>query len=61
MEGVDQVLKSRSSEVVDFTTEAGYIRHFEARLQLTEMNEVLIIIRDMTERIALENKLRENG
>ncbi|HAS72715.1 MAG TPA: diguanylate cyclase [Clostridiales bacterium UBA8960] len=59
VEGVDQVLKNRSSEVVDFTTEAGYIRHFEARLQLTEMNEVLIIIRDMTERIALENKLRE--
>ena len=31
---------------------------FEARLHLTELNEVLIIIRDMSERISLENKLR---
>lgn len=33
-------------------------KNFEARLTLTEMDEVLIIIRDITEQIKLENKLR---
>ncbi len=31
---------------------------FEARLHLTELDEILIIIRDMTERIQLEHRLR---
>lgn len=57
-EGVERVFKKSESDVIEFTTGDGFIRHFEGRLQLTEMNEVLIIIRDMTERVALENKLR---
>lgn len=59
IDGVNQVFATRTSDVLEFTTESGYTRHFEARLQLTEMNEVLIIIRDMTDRVALENRLRE--
>ncbi len=35
------------------------VRYFEARLHLTDMEEVLILIRDMTERYALEKQLRE--
>ena len=57
-EGIDRVFKKNTSDVIEFTTDSSYTRHFEARLQLTEMNEVLIIIRDMTERVALENRLR---
>ena len=34
------------------------LKQFEARLRLTEQNEVLVIIRDITERVALENQLR---
>lgn len=59
IEGVDNVLRYRQSEIINFTTDSGFIRHYEARLQLTEMNEVLIIIRDMTERVSLERQLRE--
>lgn len=59
IEGVDNVLKNRHSEIINFTTAGSFTRHYEARLQLTEMNEVLIIIRDMTERISMEKQLRE--
>ena len=34
------------------------LKEFEARLRLTEQNEVLVIIRDITERVLLENQLR---
>ncbi len=58
-EGIDQVLDSRSPEISTFSiTVSNEEKHFEARFQLTEQGEVLIIIRDMTERISFENKLR---
>jgi len=59
IKGIDQVLHTKNAETLQFeSTREGITRYFEARLQLTEMDEVLIIIRDMTERITLENTLR---
>ena len=34
------------------------VKHFEARLRQTEQNEVLVIVRDITERFTFENQLR---
>ncbi len=36
-----------------------YVCYFEARVNISEFDEVLIIIRDMTERVQMEMKLRE--
>jgi diguanylate cyclase (GGDEF)-like protein len=35
------------------------INYYEARIHISELDEILIIIRDVTERILLENKLRD--
>ncbi|GAB6107427.1 bifunctional diguanylate cyclase/phosphohydrolase [Fusibacter bizertensis] len=58
--GVDNVIDSRKAQVLIFDVlSPTQKRHFEARFQLTELNEVLIIIRDITERTMLEEKLRD--
>ena len=36
-----------------------FVYYFEARVNISEFNEILIIIRDMTERMLMEMKLRE--
>lgn len=56
---IQKVLRDLSARSFNF--EHSYenaLRHFEARLHRTDQNEVLVIIRDMTERIDLENQLR---
>ncbi|MDH8679246.1 diguanylate cyclase [Fusibacter bizertensis] len=59
-QGVDEVILNRKPEIINFTVVSSVQkRHFEARFQLTELNEVLIIIRDMTQRTVLEEKLRD--
>lgn len=35
------------------------LNYYEARIHISELDEILIIIRDVTERILLENKLRD--
>lgn len=56
---IEEVLNTQEPRSFDFELNlSGENKFFEARLHLTELNEVLIIIRDMSERISLENKLR---
>ena len=56
---IEDVLNTQEPRSFDFELNlSGENKFFEARLHLTELNEVLIIIRDMSERISLENKLR---
>lgn len=58
--GVDEVITNRRPHLINFiVASSSQKRHFEARFQLTELNEVLIIIRDMTQRTTLEEKLRD--
>ena len=56
---VAQVVISRSLVTYDFHMEIdNRTYYFEARIHISAFDEVLIMIRDMTDRITLENRLR---
>lgn len=57
---VKEVVKHRQLMTANFTLEQGpNPLHFEARLHISELDEVLIIIRDITDQVLLEDQLRE--
>jgi diguanylate cyclase (GGDEF)-like protein len=57
---IQQVTNTKSLSSYYFTMSFRDVLHyFEVRIQISEFDEVLIMIRDMTERIELENKLRD--
>ncbi|OJV62974.1 MAG: hypothetical protein BGO41_09725 [Clostridiales bacterium 38-18] len=60
IKGIDEVFENRKPQIIEFTinSEKG-TKHYEARFQQAESSEVLIIIRDMTNRVLLENQLRD--
>jgi len=57
---IEQVVKRRVLSVYHFTLSlSDQLHYFEVRIQISEFDEVLIMIRDMTERVTLENQLRD--
>lgn len=57
---VKEAVRSGSFEAKEFQlVKDGLVFYFEARLHRAETNEILIMIRDMTQRIALERQLIE--
>ncbi len=55
-----EVFESRKMAAYDFSIDMNQKTHYlEARIHISEIDEILIIIRDMTERTLLEHKLRE--
>lgn len=59
-EAIHKVISKRSLVTINFTlTQPEKDYYFEARLHISEIDEILIMIRDMTERTLLEMKLRD--
>lgn len=59
-EAIQKVLETRGLQTYDFVLKkSGTLMYLEARIHISEIDEILIIIRDMTERVQLEKKLRE--
>lgn len=59
-EAIRKVVETRGLQSYDFVLgKSGKIINLEARIHISEIDEILIIIRDMTERVQLEKKLRE--
>ena len=59
-EKIAEVSQSREMATYNFSFTFSRKKYYlEARFHISEINEILIIIRDMTERTLLENKLRE--
>lgn len=57
---IEEVVKKRTLSAHYFTIPLnGQTHYFEVRIQISEFDEVLIMIRDMTERVTLENQLRD--
>lgn len=57
---IKEVVQQRSMLTINFTFEINGDQHFfEARTNISDINEVLIIIRDITEQRKLEMKLRD--
>ncbi len=57
---IDNVIDTRELSTCLFSiVEQSITHHFEARLHLSEINEILIMIRDMTDRVVLEEQLRK--
>jgi len=58
-ETVSQVVISRSLVTYDFQMDVDKrTLYFEARIHISSFDEILIMVRDMTDRITLENRLR---
>lgn len=58
--GVEEVLRTDILYTSEFQIEKNHkTLYFEARFHKSETDEILIMIRDMTERILLENQLRD--
>lgn len=59
-EGINKAVKFRELITFDFNLEKpeGFY-YFEARISTSEIDEVLIMIRDITERVLMERRLRE--
>lgn len=59
-EAILKVVETRGFQSFDFIMgKHGAVMYLEARIHISEIDEVLIIIRDMTERVQLEKRLRE--
>ncbi len=59
-EAIRKVVETRGFQSFDFVLrKSGTLMYLEARIHISEIDEILIIIRDMTERVQLEKKLRE--
>jgi len=57
--GIEAVTRERELTTVNFTfRENGWNRYYEARIYISEIDEVLVLIRDMTGRVEMENNLR---
>lgn len=57
---IQQVVETRELTTYYFTMPfQDHPHYFEVRIQISEFDEVLIMIRDMTERVTLENQLRD--
>lgn len=57
---IEQVHETKALSTYYFSMPFNEILHyFEVRIQISAFEEVLIMIRDMTERITMENKLRD--
>ncbi len=58
-DGISEVFRDRQLKTRDFVFKDGdVICHYEARIYISELNEILLTIRDMTDRVELENNLR---
>lgn len=57
---IQEVAETKSLTTYYFSMQfKEHLHYFEVRVQISEFDEVLIMIRDMTERVTLENKLRD--
>lgn len=57
---IEQVIENRVLSTYYFSLPFNDLLHyFEVRVQISTFDEVLIMIRDMTERVTMENKLRD--
>lgn len=60
-DAIDQVLRSKSLVSIEYSLPMpGGERSYEARLLLIPENEIIVIVRDMTDRKEAERKLRES-
>lgn len=59
-QAVEVVVKNHSFHTTEFQwTKDNTVQHYEVRLQMSSLEEILIIIRNMTDRITLEHRLTE--